>query len=175
MKNFIIYCAAALLIIGTSCSTNNTIPKAEVTSLLQQGEFTFMAEKAHPTNADVINVLNSLPNSSSARVLDLDYGYSVKIEKSEVLVELPYFGRAYTANYGTSKNSYRFTTKDFGFAQKAGKKGSTYYTISPRDHTEVQRMVLEVFPQGRAYLSVESNDRQAISYSGYVTKNLEQK
>lgn len=175
MKNLIKYCTVTLLVILSSCGANSTMPKAEVTSLLQQGEFTFMAERAHPTNADVINVLNSLPNSSSARVLDLDYGYSVTIKKSEIKVELPYFGRAYTSNYGSSDSPYRFTTKDFGLTQRAGKKGSTLYTIIPKDRTEAQRLTLEVFPQGRAYLSVESNERQPISYTGYLTRNSEKK
>lgn len=175
MKNLIKYCAATLLLILSSCGTSNTMPKVDVSSLLQQGEFTFMAEKAHPTNADVINVLNSLPNSSSARVLDLDYGYSLRVEKSEITAELPYFGRSYTPSYDTSKSAYRFKTKEFGITKKEGKKGSTVYTIIPQDRSGVQRLILEVFPQGRAYLSIDSNDRQPISYSGYVTKNLEKK
>ena len=40
-----------------------------------------MAKRANPTNFDVINVMNSLPNNNSARMLDLDYGYSVVIKE----------------------------------------------------------------------------------------------
>ena len=37
--------------------------------------------KRNPTNFDVINIMNSMPNGNSARMLDLDYGYTVVLKK----------------------------------------------------------------------------------------------
>lgn len=171
MKHLSIYLTSTLLMILVACGTTSTLPKENVTSLLQSGEFTFMAQRALPNNSDVINVMNSLPASSSSRLLSLDYGYTVQFKDSAVLVELPYFGRMYSPSYDTSKNSYRFTTKDFTLDQTNGKKGSTIYTVLPEDQPNVQKIIMEVFPQGKAFVSIISNDRQGISYDGYIMAN----
>lgn len=52
----------------------------------------FYAQKANPTNYDVINVMNSMPNSTSTRMLDLNGGnYTIEVSKNKVDVVLPYF------------------------------------------------------------------------------------
>lgn len=159
------------MIFVSACTTNSGLPKAEVSALLNSGEFTFMAQRANPTNYDVINVMNSLPGSSSARMLDLDYGYTVQLKKSEIEVTLPYFGRMYTPSYDTSKNSYRFTSKDFTVSERPGKKSSVVYSIVTHDQPNVRRIVMEVFSNGKSFVTIDSNDRQIISYDGYIMKN----
>lgn len=171
MKNLTLYLSVMMLMLLSACGSTTNIPREKVNSLLQSGEFTFMAQRAVPTNFDVVNVMNSLPNSSSTRMLQLDYGYTIRLKSNELLVELPYFGRMYTPSYDTSKNSYRFTSKDFSLMQAEGKKGSRIYTISPNDHKEVRRIIMEVFANGKAYVSIDSNDRQPISYDGYIMEN----
>lgn len=168
MKKIInILSAAVILILVNSCSTTGSIPSEKVALLLQSGEFTFMAERANPTNYEVVNVMNS----SSSRMLDLDYGYTIQIKKSELQVELPYFGRMYNPSYDTSKNSYRFTSKEYTVDQQAGKKGSTVYTIQTSDQPNIRRIIMEVFKNGKAYVSIDSNDRAPITYDGYIMEN----
>ena len=90
----------------------NIDPKT-LEEITTSNQFTFMAERANPTNFDVINIMNSMPNGNSSRMLDLDYGYTVVLKEKELDVTLPYFGRMFNPSYDTSKNSYRFTSKDF--------------------------------------------------------------
>lgn len=175
MKYLTLYVSAFLMILLTACGANNTLPKAQVEALMNAQEFTFMAERANPTNYDVVNVMNSFPGGSTSKMLDLDYGYTVQIKRNELAVELPYFGRMYTPSMDPSKNSYRFTSKDFSLTKADGRNGSAIFTVIPRDEKTVQRMIIEVFPQGRAYMSIASNDRQPISYHGYVMENKVQK
>lgn len=173
MKNlFRITVLGILLIFINSCTTKNAAASEKTVSLLRTGEFTFMAQRANPMGNDVTNVLNSLPNPSASRILDLDYGYTLKVTKSEITSALPYFGRVYVPNYNTEKNGYRFTSKDFQVAETAGKKGSTVYNFRVNDQN-IRKMFLEVFPNGKAYLNIDSNDRQPISYDGYITENKE--
>ncbi|QBO57601.1 DUF4251 domain-containing protein [Chryseobacterium salivictor] len=153
-----------------SCSSQNNIPSANTSALLQSNEFTFVAEHANPNNADVINVLNSLPNGSS-QMLNLDSGYTIEIRKDKIDVTLPYFGRMYTPNIDPSKNSYRFTSKDFTITKKEGKKGSSVFNIIAKDQQNIITFNMEVFKNGKTYVSVDSNDRQPISYDGYITAN----
>ena len=172
MKNLInILSAAVLLILMNSCTSTANLPSAKVTELLRNGEFTFMAEQAQPSNYDVVNVMNSLPRSSASRMLDLDYGYTIVLKKSELRVELPYFGRMYNPSYDTSNNSYRFTSKDFTVSQQTGKKQSSVYTIITKDQPNIRRIMMEVFSSGKTYVSIDSNDRAPISYDGYLMEN----
>ena len=166
MKNLInILSAAVLLILMNSCTSTANLPSAKVTELLRNGEFTFMAEQAQPSNSDVVNVMNSLPRSSASRMLDLDYGYTI------VLKKLPYFGRMYSPSYDTANNSYRFTSKDFTVSQQTGKKQSAVYTIITKDQPNIRRIIMEVFRSGKTYVSIDSNDRAPISYDGYLMEN----
>lgn len=176
MKNLCkIVCASLIMIVMNACSSAGNMPSQKVADLLQSGEFTFMAERANPTGGDVVNVLNSLPNSSSSRMLNLDYGYTLQIKQNVVKAELPYFGRMFTPSYDTSKNSYRFTSKDFTMEKIEGKKGSAVYNMTPKDLQNIRKINLEVFKNGKAYLSIDSNDRQPISYDGYIMANTPEK
>lgn len=160
-----------VMILTNSCDTQSNVNTEKVTSLLQSTEFTFLAEHANPTSYDVVNVLNSLPNSSSSNILNLEYGYTVEIKKDEIKVDLPYFGTMYTPNFDSEKNSFRFTSKDFKINKTAGKKGSTIYSIQPKDQQNINNIILEVYKNGKAYLSIRANDRQSISYDGYIMAN----
>lgn len=170
MKN-LLHALTIIFLILTSCSTQTGTAPEKVTQLLSSGEFTFMAQHANPTNAEVTNVLNSLPNSISARILNLDYGYTLQITKNQLEVNLPYFGRSYTPSYDTTKNSFRFTSKDFRVTQKDGQNGSKNYYFTLDDQNSIRKMNLEVFRNGKAYLSVDASDRQPISYDGYIMEN----
>lgn len=172
MKNLSkIFIAVFTISLAFSCSTQNNIAPANIASLLQTNQFTFVAERANPSNLDVINVINALPNGSSSRLLNLDSGYDIEIKKDELEVNLPYFGRMYQSNMDPNKNSYQFTSKDFSVDKKEGKKGSSVYKIIAKDQQNVTTITMEVFTNGKAYVSLDSNDRQTISYDGYITGN----
>lgn len=172
MKNlFKITFAAITLLISFACGTQSNIPPANITALLQNNEFTFMAEHANPNNADVVNAMNSIPGGSASRMLDLDYGYTIEIRKDKLDVTLPYFGRMYQSSMDPSKNSYRFSSKDFTITNKEGKKGSSIFTIVTNDQQNTTTINIQVYKNGKAYVWVDSNDRQAISYDGYIMAN----
>ena len=168
---FKIVTAVFTMTLAFSCSTQNNIASPNIPPLLESSEFTFVAEHANPNNIDVINVLNSLPGGSSARILNLDSGYTIEIRKEELEVTLPYFGRMYSPNRDSSKNSYRFTSKDFTLNKKEGKKGSSLLTLITNDQNNNVTINMEVFKNGKTYVTVNSNDRQPISYDGYITEN----
>jgi hypothetical protein len=121
--------------------------------------------------------MNSLPNTTSTRILDLSGGnYSIDVRKDKLDVTLPYFGRVFNPSYGNSnQNSYRFTSKDFVVTKSQGRKGKSIVKIKVKDQSTVDEITIEVFKNGKAFTSIRSNDRQPISYDGYITKNEEQK
>lgn len=171
MKNTVLMSVMFLLTFLFSCTSQTYVDEKSLDQFISSNEFTFMAKRANPTNFDVINVMNSMPNNNSARMLNLDYGYSVVLKDKELTVNLPYFGRLFNPSYDTSKNSYNFTSKDFTISKVQNKKGNWVYTISPKDQNNIKVIYLEIFKNGAAFVSIDSSDRQAISYDGYIMKN----
>lgn len=154
-----------------SCGTQSYISQADYDNAMNTRHFTFMATKANPTSYDVINVMNSMPNSTASRMLELDYGYTIELRDNEIDVTLPYFGRMYNPSMDQSKSGYRFTTKDYSIEQNAGRRGNQMFTIVPHDQDNIRKIFIEVFKSGSASASIDSNDRQLITYTGYIMKN----
>jgi len=178
MKKYITFISVFILtFFFQSCSSQNTVDSQTVNYLINSEEFTFHAERANPTNYDVINVMNSIPNSTSTRMLQLDgEGYVIELKKDKMEVVLPYFGRSFnpSSSYGNpSNNSYRFTSKDYSVNKSQNKKGSWIFKIKPNDVNNVSEIIIEVFKNGKAFTSIRSNDRQPITYDGYISKNEE--
>jgi hypothetical protein len=174
MKNYIsLIFIFGFLFFFQSCSSQGSLDSKTVDALVDSQEFTFYAQRANPTNYDVINVMNSIPNSTSTRILDLNGDYTITINKNNLEVVLPYFVRRFTASYNTADNGYRFTSKDFTVNKSQNKKGNWTIKIKPNDVRNVDEIIIEVFKNGKAFVSMRSNDRQPISYDGYVSKNEE--
>ncbi|CAM2784425.1 DUF4251 domain-containing protein [Chryseobacterium flavum] len=160
-----------LLLFFQSCSSQGALDPKIVDSLVDSQEFTFYAQRANPTNYDVINIMNSLPNSTATRMLDLNGNYTIELSKDNMIVTLPYFGRMFSPAYGNSdQNSYRFTSKDFIVNKSQNKKGNWTLKIKPNDVSNVNEINIEIFKNGKAFVSIGSNDRQPITYDGYISK-----
>ena len=172
MKKSFLYClcAAVFLILLNSCSSKNVI-NVQSQEIFNSGTFRFVAEKANPTNLDVINVLNSLPAGNSARVMDLSSGYYVNFSPDEISASLPYFGRMFVSNFNSTKNGFDFTSKKFSIDTSKSTDKKTVWAIRFDDVPNVQQLFLEVYKSGKAYISINANDRQAISYDGHIAEN----
>ncbi len=170
MKNFLLLIPILLFSIG--CSSQQYMDTAGIQEIIRAEEFTFMATKANATNQDVLNTANSLPHYGASRMMSLDYGYTLTIKDKELTATLPYFGRLYTANaYDTDKQSLRFTSKDYTIQKSTTKKGNQLLRITPNDVSHIRTLNLEIYKNGKAFLSVDANDRQPISFDGYMMKN----
>ena len=172
MKNITFIALVAVLLTFQSCASQVYMDKTTIDRVVSDGQFTFMAQKANPVNYDVVNIANSMPNYGSNRMFNLDYGYSLQLKESEIVSVLPYFGRSYRATgYDTDKQGLRFESKDFSITRSVSKKGNHIITVRPNDVNHIDRLVIEVYKNGKALLSVDANDRQPISFDGYLMKN----
>lgn len=172
MKNLAFVFAVVSGLFALSCATKPYVDKETFASLTTDDEFTFLAKRANPMDYTAIqNVASSLPGAIPTRILELDYGYTLTLKKDSIKVNLPYFGRAYNASYGATNVGFFVETTSFTKTKKAGKKGEMVYQFHIHDKTNIQQMILEISPSGKAYLSIQANDRQPISYDGYIMKN----
>lgn len=160
------------LFLFQSCSSQASLDSKTVDALVSSEEFTFHAQHANPMNYEVINVMGSIQNAPSTRMLQLDgENYGIELKKNNMEVVLPYFGRQFNPSYNTADNSYRFTSKDFTISKSQNKKGNWVLKIKPNDRRNVDEIIVEVFKSGKAFVSMRSNDRQPITYDGYLSKN----
>jgi hypothetical protein len=127
----------------------------DIKSMIETKQFVFKAQTV-------------LPTSMSIRQLSGD-NYDLKLFGDSLVSYLPYFGRAYTAPVPGSPGGYNFTSTKFDFTAKERKKGGWYIVIKPEDVTDFREFSLVVSESGSATLRALSNNRQMISYNGYIT------
>ena len=156
-----------------SCGTATTyLDQTTLNSAIEKKEFNYNATKAFPLdNTSVNNILNSFPGGAGAgRLMNLDHGYGFNLKSDLFSVYLPYFGRAFNVNPGDVNNGgIRFESKDFSIKQSLTKKGNTLLVITPKDQRANYVFNLEIYKNGSGFLSVNSNDRQPISYDGNIS------
>jgi len=128
--------------------------EADIKSLIESKRFVFKAQTV-------------LPPSMPLRQLTGD-NYDLKILGDSLISYLPYFGRAYTAPSPGTTGGYNFTSTKFDYTAKTRKKGGWDIVLKPTDVTDFREFDLTVSKNGTASLRALSNNRQLISYNGYI-------
>jgi hypothetical protein len=157
LKNILLTPLPALLaiVLWSNVLHAQSPDKGQVRSFVESKEFTFKARTV-------------MPMSGGSRQLTTDY--DVRLLGDSIISYLPYFGRAYTATYGTESGGVEFTSTQFEYKAKARKKGGWDITIKPKDVKEVQELDFTVSDDGSASLRVTSTNRQPISFYGNVVQ-----
>lgn len=109
-----------------------------------------------------------LPSSGRARTLTTSY--RVVVKDSLVDSYLPYFGRAYSAEYGSSESPMSFKGEISDIKVEESKKGGwmvTFKTTNKNDRLDLTFFISET---GSVNLTVNSTNRQAISYYGDLSE-----
>lgn len=109
----------------------------------------------------------ALPSSGSIRSLTPEY--DLKVLKDTVISYLPFFGRAYSAPINDSEGGFKFTSVKFEYSSKIRKKGGWQISIKPKDVTDFREFSLFISENGHATLQALSNNRQSISFTGYIS------
>lgn len=96
--------------------------------------------------------------------------YDVSVFGDSLISYLPYMGRAYNASYGSTDSPLSFTSTQFDYSKTDRKKGGWDVVIKTKDiTTDTYTYQLTIYDNGSAYLQVSGNNRQSISFDGYVT------
>ncbi len=95
--------------------------------------------------------------------------YDLRVTPDSVISFLPYFGRAYfDVPYGGGDGGIKFTSTRFTYEVKEKKKGGWEISIVPSDVKNLSRLLLYISPDGYASLSVNSVNRDFITFDGYL-------
>ena len=135
------------------------------------------------TDVDVQQMVNArdfafradqmMPSGGRTRILNETYLFTVSPEK--VVADLPYMGRAISVTYGATDGGMRFQSTRFDYNVCPGRKNGWTVTIRPKDQSDVRECIMNVYSNGTADLSINSNNRQQIRYSGYLQPNTTNK
>lgn len=126
---------------------------AKVQSIVKAKDFVFVAESALPMGG---------------RSIFLTSPYNISVSNDTLLTDLPYYGRAYSAPINPSEGGIRFTSTNFDYNVQARKKSGWDILITPKDTRDVRQLYLSTSENGYASLLVSSNNRQAITFTGYI-------
>ena len=96
--------------------------------------------------------------------------YDVRISRDSLIAYLPYYGRAYSAPIGLDEAGYKFTSTKFSLETTMRKKGGWQITINPKDTKDSVRMYFSISVNGYASLTISSNNKQSITYNGYLAE-----
>lgn len=107
-----------------------------------------------------------LPARGKSKILTSDY--SVIYAKNKVDSYLPYFGRAYSVDYGSTDSPLTFKSPVKDYTVKPGKKGGYIIKFSAKNKSDKIDFILNISSNGSASLSVNSTNRETISFSGEI-------
>jgi len=141
-----------LFAISAAGAKAQELDKAVVAKLIESKEFTFKAT-------------SMLPSGASVKQLNSDY--DVKLLGDSVITYLPYYGRSYTPVI-SGEEGINFTSGKFEYKAKARKKSGWQISVKPHDTKEVRELIFDISDSGYARLQVISNNKQSISYNGYI-------
>ena len=96
--------------------------------------------------------------------------YSLRLSGDSLFSFLPYFGRAYSAPFPGTSGGYNFISTDFDYSAIQRKKGRWDILIRPKDVNDLREFFLTVSANGNASLKASSNNRQPITYNGYLVE-----
>lgn len=125
-----------------------------IRQLVESRNLEFIAQFAHPMGGSSISLTSQ---------------YSLDIRNDSVTSYLPFFGVAYSAEYGNTEGGIKFSQKANKMEWLTSAKG---YTVKTEVKTtkDVYYLVLQITQAGYATLNVNSNNRQAIYFTGIILK-----
>lgn len=127
-----------------------------VKNLIESTHYRFVARTAQPMSGGSINLTSE---------------YDLVVDSTQIRSFLPFFGRAYYAEYGSSEGGIKFDNKADKYTVDWNAKKKTYrINIKVKGKRDVYQLLLDVGISGYANLTIISNDKQSISYYGAIEK-----
>jgi len=167
LKNMLL--VAVLL---TAMQVSAQTDKATTIKLVEGQSFIFNATNAQPMNSTEISaVFNKIPGAMGGGSIPLTgNAYQLNVANDSLSAYLPYYGRSYNAPRNPTEGGIKFSSTEFSYKADKKKKGNYIVTIRPKDSKgDVLSMILNISEKGYASLSVVSNNRQTITYTGFIS------
>ncbi len=116
-----------------------------------------------------IDITRMNPRRGMSR--NVDYYYSITVNRDRVISHLPYFGVAYNLPYGGGQGlTFEADIDDYVQYQ-----GTDRCVIDFTTHNDEDAFLyhLEIFPNGRTSVRVNSQNRESIDYQGELNPDFD--
>jgi Domain of unknown function (DUF4251) len=155
---------------------NAQTDKATTAKIVEAKSYTFVATSATPMNAqDISRVMSKMPGAMQGGTINLNETYyQLKVTADSIVSFLPYYGRAFNAPMNQTEGGVKFNSKKFEYKTTKGKKRGWNITVNTQDTNEGYRFSLSISESGYATLSLNSNNKQSITYNGYLMENKDE-
>lgn len=104
-----------------------------------------------------------------SKTIPLSYGYELKIKADSAYAYLPYFGVAHSVALGNTDGGIKFDEPIRDYTITSNKKNNGWdisFKVNSRDYD--YRINLNIFNNGSTSFTVNSTDRDMISFTGEV-------
>ncbi len=167
MKTKVVFLTLMMILIVAYCFPQEATRRArrerdkivkehQIDSLINSKSFVFIASRALPQGGRSIDMTT---NSNS-----------IKFSPEMVSSYMPFFGRAYSIDYGGDAG-IKFEGKPKEFNISASKSGKGYEVkVKVEVPRDTYQLMLFVNPAGNATLTINCNQRSTISYYGDIVK-----
>ena len=135
---------------------NKVEKQHQIDSLMNSKEFVFEANRALPQGGSSVDLTGNTN--------------FIKFRPEKIESYMPFFGRAYSIDYGED-GGIKFVGKpiEYTIVTRKGGKGFEINATVPASHDNF-KLTIFVSPDGNASLTINSNQRSAISYNGDIGK-----
>lgn len=156
MNKYVFFCLLLITICGATSflPVNKNDDEATIENTINSKHYSFKASTATPLSGGLIQLSGS--------------NYDLVVSPKTIQCNLPFFGRAYSAPYGSSDGGIKFASTDFEYSVKKKSKRGWSILIKPNDNSDVRLLTLNVSKSGYASLTVISNNRQQMFFGGMI-------
>ena len=138
----------------TTRSEQQAASLEQIAALIESGNYVYTVQSINPTGARSIQATTT---------------YTMKAVDGNYEASLPYFGRAYQASYGGNGGiEFNGTPGDLELTRN-DKKNTVTVTFSLKAQNDTYSVTLQVGYSGYGTMTVNSQNRQSISYYGSVS------
>jgi len=165
LMNFII--TIALFSCGSADYTMKGIHNFnEFSDFAQQKEFEIENRWANPLRANTVSFINN-PNFNSGNINLIGNTNYIKFKADSVDIYLPYFGVRQMGGGYNNRGAIKFKgiPQELSFTENK-EKNYVRYEFSANDESENYQFFITLYPNGNASTSVNSSQRDNISYTG---------
>lgn len=158
MKAHLIYPASLLLFFVAACSSSKTTPKVinEITQKVESKDFTIEMNYANPLRGKQIYLTSD---------------YDLRIKNDSAFAYLPYYGVAHIAPYASNEGGIKFAEPMSDYTITPHKKADGWdIRFKVKSQFGVYNLVLNIFNNGSATLSVDSYERDTITFDGMLKR-----
>lgn len=160
MKKLVFFAILALCLASCAATKSTAQKKAEQTRMESAIEDSIQARSLMVT-FDYVNPMGFPPHYLTTE-------YSIRINGDSISSYLPYFGRAYSSDYGSTESPLAFEGHITQFSITKGRKHDYTIIIETRKGQELLVYTLTIFNNGKTSLAVTSNSREPINFDGEV-------